>query len=67
MKKLVIILNLAMVFLASCASQKGLTYIDDVYADPKEIRAEEAKFAAEQKKKLVQSIDSVKTLTSNLK
>lgn len=50
MKKLVIILNLAMLIFASCATQKkGIAYVDDVYADPKEIREVEAKLAAEQK------------------
>lgn len=50
MKKLVIILNMAMIIFASCATQKkGMTYVDDVYADPKEIREVEAKLAAEQK------------------
>jgi hypothetical protein len=50
MKKLVILLNMAVLLFASCATQKkGTTYVDDVYANPKEIREAEAKVAAEQK------------------
>jgi|GEM_PF-557690 len=52
MKKLVVIFNLALVLLSSCVSQKkGVsTYNDDVYANPKEDKIEEARIAAEKKK-----------------
>ncbi|MES2566828.1 MAG: hypothetical protein V4565_08175 [Bacteroidota bacterium] len=50
MKKLVIILNVLVLLLSSCATQKkGISYVDDIYANPKEVRIEEAKLAAEKK------------------
>jgi hypothetical protein len=50
MKKLVIVFNLAVLLFASCASQKqGIAYVDDVYANPKEVREVEARIAAEKK------------------
>jgi hypothetical protein len=52
MKKLVVILNLGLVFFTSCVTQKTgatSTYSDDVYANPKEDRVIEARLAAEKK------------------
>lgn len=51
MKTLVIIPSLALVLLSSCASQKlgTATYNDDVYANPKEDRIEDARLAAVRK------------------
>ena len=51
MKKLVILSSIALAVLSSCATQKmGTTsYNDDVYANPKEDRIEEARFGAEKK------------------
>ncbi len=51
MKKLVVIFNLAIVLLSSCVTQKKgtSTYNDDVYANPKEDRIEDARIAAEKK------------------
>ncbi|MBP8033289.1 MAG: hypothetical protein KAZ71_01760 [Bacteroidia bacterium] len=51
MKKLVVIFNLAFVLLSSCVTQKKgtSTYNDDVYANPKEDRIEDARIAAEKK------------------
>lgn len=53
MKKLVIISSIALAVLSSCATQKKgtSTYNDDVYANPKEDRIEEARLAAEKKQK----------------
>lgn len=58
MKKLVIIINLALVLLSSCVTQKTgtSTYNDDVYANPKEDRIADAR-AAELKKQEQQAID----------
>jgi len=51
MKKLVIISSIALAALSSCTTQKmgTSTYNDDVYANPKEDRIEEARIAAEKK------------------
>ncbi len=49
MKKLVVIANVALVLLSSCATQKMGNYTDDVYANPKEDRVIEARLAAERK------------------
>ncbi|MBA4241080.1 MAG: hypothetical protein C0448_10155 [Sphingobacteriaceae bacterium] len=51
MKKLVVISTVAIMLLSSCVSQKTGTssYNDDVYANPKEDRVEEARIAAEKK------------------
>ena len=71
MKKLVVISNLAIVLLSSCASQRMGTssYNDDVYANPKEDRIIEARLAAERKqaqdaadKRYNDSIAAVKNL-----
>lgn len=53
MKKLVVISSIALAVLSSCATQKMGTssYNDDVYANPKEDRIEEARLAAEKKQK----------------
>ncbi len=52
MKKLVVIFSLALVLMSSCISQKkgASTYNDDVYANPKEDKIEDARIAAEKKK-----------------
>lgn len=52
MRKLVIVLSSVITLLTSCATQKmgTSTYNDDVYANPKEDRIEEARIAAEKKK-----------------
>ncbi len=51
MKKLVVISSIALVVLSSCATQKQgtSTYNDDVYANPKEDRINDARIAAEKK------------------
>ncbi len=49
MKQLVVILNLVILFMASCATQKQLPSNDDVYSDPKEDRIEQARIAAVKK------------------
>ncbi len=50
MKQLVVILNLIiLLFMSSCATQKQLPSNDDVYADPKEDRVEQARIAAVKK------------------
>ncbi len=51
MKQLLVILNLLIVLLSSCATQKmGTSSVnDDVYANPKEDRMEDARIAAEKK------------------
>lgn len=46
MKKLVILTSLSSVLLSSCLTQKQSPYVDDVYANPKEVKAEEARLAA---------------------
>lgn len=46
MKKLFVLSNLVIVLLSSCVTQKTSTYSDDVYANPKEDRIEEARLAA---------------------
>ncbi len=53
MKKLVVISSIALTVLSSCLTQKKgtSTYNDDVYANPKEDRIEEARLAAEKKQK----------------
>lgn len=53
MKKLVVISSIALAVLSSCVTQKSgtSTYNDDVYANPKEDRIEEARLAAEKKQK----------------
>ena len=53
MKTLVIISSIALAILSSCVTQKkgASTYSDDVYANPKEDRIEEARLAAEKKQK----------------
>jgi Ni/Co efflux regulator RcnB len=53
MKSLVIISIIALAVFSSCMTQKmgTSTYTDDVYANPKEDRIEEAKIAAEKKQK----------------
>lgn len=53
MKKLVVISSIALAVLSSCATQKmgTSTYNDDVYANPKEDRIEDARLAAEKKQK----------------
>ena len=52
MRKLVIVLSSVITLLTSCTTQKmgTSTYNDDVYANPKEDRIEEARIAAEKKK-----------------
>jgi hypothetical protein len=52
MKKLIVLSNLFLVLLSSCATQKTGTYTDDVYANPKEVRAEEARLAAIEKQRV---------------
>ncbi len=50
MKQSVLVLNLIVLFLiSSCATQKQASSNDDVYANPKEDRIEEARIAAEKK------------------
>lgn len=49
MKKLVVVSSLVLVLLSACTSQKVGTYTDDVYANPKQDRIEEARLAAIQK------------------
>ena len=51
MKKLIVLSNLFLVLLSSCATQKSGTYTDDVYANPKEDRIEEARLAAIEKQR----------------
>lgn len=52
MKKLIVLPSLLLVLLSSCATQKTGTYADDVYANPKEVRAEEARLAAIEKQRI---------------
>ncbi|MES2132696.1 MAG: hypothetical protein V4506_10115 [Bacteroidota bacterium] len=50
MKQLVVIINLMILFfISSCATQKMATSNDDVYANPKEDRIEDARIAAAKK------------------
>lgn len=50
MKQSILVLNLVLLFfISSCATQKQASSNDDVYANPKEDRIEEAKIAAEKK------------------
>lgn len=50
MKQSVLVLNLIVLFfISSCATQKQASSNDDVYANPKEDRIEEARIAAEKK------------------
>lgn len=46
MKKLIVLSNLALMLLSSCAGLKNSTYTDDVYANPKVEKQEEARLAA---------------------
>lgn len=49
MKNLVVLSSLVLVLLSSCTSQKVGTYTDDVYANPKQDRIEDARIAAAEK------------------